>query len=135
MTLAVKRLRRILVVVASTALVLALAVPVGVAAAAVGDPGTIASIAGGPGVGDGGLAVNAYVGNPIGVAIDSGGNVYFVDQSNSTIRKVAADGTISRAAGLGFAGFSGDGGPAVDAELSIPYDVAIDGADNLYIAD
>ena len=85
--------------------------------------------------GDGGPAVEAELRNPYGVAVDSAGNVYITDVSNQRIRKVDSTGTITTIAGTGELGFSGDGGPAVEAELYDPAGVAVDSAGNLYIAD
>ncbi len=86
--------------------------------------------------GDGGLATNAELNYPSGIAIDSAGNVYIADQSNNRIRKVTAStGIISTIAGNGTAGYSGDGGLATSAELNDPDDVALDRAGNIYLAD
>ena len=92
-------------------------------------PGSSAS------AGDGGQAVEAELRSPYGVAVDSAGNVYIADTWNQRIRKIDSTGTITTIAGTGEFGFSGDGGPAVEAELYSPYGVAVDGAGNLYIAD
>jgi sugar lactone lactonase YvrE len=104
--------------------------------------GTISTVAGsGPGngtrgySGDGGPATSAQLGQPTGVAVDVAGNLYIVDTFNSVIRKVAADGTITTAAGNGAYGYSGDGGPATSAQLSAPEGIAVDAAGNFYIAD
>lgn len=85
--------------------------------------------------GDGGPAVEAQLNFPAGVSVDAAGNLYIADATNMRIRKVDPSGTISTFAGTGGQGFAGDGGPAVEAQLNFPYDVAVDGADNLYIAD
>ncbi|MFF4245635.1 RICIN domain-containing protein [Streptomyces sp. NPDC001822] len=85
--------------------------------------------------GDGGPAVKAQLNYPLGVAVDSTGALYICDHRNSRIRKVAADGKISTIAGSGVAGFKGDGEPAVAAQLKTPYALAVDGSDELYIAD
>ena len=88
--------------------------------------------------GDRGLATSAEVYNPEGLAVDSSGNVYFAEQANNVIRKVtAATGVISTIAGeANFeGGFSGDGGPAILANLSAPLDVALDSAGNVYVID
>jgi uncharacterized protein (TIGR03437 family) len=85
--------------------------------------------------GDGGLAINASLQTPVGVAVDQAGNVYIADGDNNRIRKVSVGGIISTFAGNGSEGFSGDGGLAVDAMINIPYDVAVDPAGNVYIAD
>ena len=85
--------------------------------------------------GDGGPAVEAQLYFPAGMAVDEAGNVYIAD-GNHRIRKVdASTGIISTVAGTGTAGFSGDGGPAVEARLDEPHGVALDSAGNLYIAD
>jgi sugar lactone lactonase YvrE len=90
--------------------------------------------------GDGGPATSAQLSNPIGVAVDSAGNIYIADSLNDEIRKVtAATGTISTIAGSrnrgGYPGNIGDGGPATAAFLNQPAGLALDSAGNLYIAD
>jgi uncharacterized protein (TIGR03437 family) len=95
--------------------------------------------------GDGGPATRASLAGPNGVAMDSAGNLYIVDMYNNRIRKVISGGTITTVVGDGFQGtddyglfsgrFSGDGGPATGASLSLPAGVAVDSAGNLYIAD
>ncbi len=86
--------------------------------------------------GDGGSATVASLADPIGVAIDSDGNLFIVDGSNHRVRKVdAATGAITTVAGNGTDAFSGDGGPATDASLQDPSGVAVDNAGNLFIAD
>jgi hypothetical protein len=98
--------------------------------------GTISTIAGdgtSGSSGDVGPALSARF-DPQSVAVDAAGNVYIVDMDNVRLRRVAADGTITTAAGGGN-GDSGDGGPATNARLSNPWGLALDGAGNLYIAD
>jgi uncharacterized protein (TIGR03437 family) len=85
--------------------------------------------------GDGGLASNARLSNPQGLALDSAGELYIADTDNEVIRKISANGTITTVAGSNSAGFSGDGGAAVDAKLHSPQAVAVDSSGNLYIAD
>jgi sugar lactone lactonase YvrE len=86
--------------------------------------------------GDGGLATSAQLSNPIGVAVDTAGNVYIADSSNNVVRRVdALSGVITTVAGTGIQGYSGDGGAALSAQLFAPYGVAVDSAGNLYIAD
>ena len=86
--------------------------------------------------GDGGPATAAQISNPNGVAVDSFGNVYFPDSSNNRIRKVSADGIITTVAGTGTLGYSGDGGPATDAELSFLSGIAVDSnGGKIYVAE
>jgi sugar lactone lactonase YvrE len=88
--------------------------------------------------GDGGPATQAMLGNPYGVAVDSYGTVYIADRDNNRIRTVTRNGIIQTVAGSGAqlaGGFSGDGGPAISAQLYFPEAVTVDGDDNIYIAD
>ena len=85
--------------------------------------------------GDGGAAVNAYLYNPLGVAVDSSGNVYIADTNNSRIRKVNTSGIITTIAGNGISGSAGDGGNAYDANLNAPWDITLDSSGNLYVSD
>jgi hypothetical protein len=86
--------------------------------------------------GDGGPATSAQVNMPWGVAVDSSGNIFFGDQNNNRVREIVkATGNVITVAGNGVAGFSGDGGPATSAELNTPYNVALDAAGDLFIAD
>jgi len=85
--------------------------------------------------GDGGQATEATFNQPQSVTVDSTGNVYISDTGNHRVRKVAPSGIITTVAGTGADGFSGDGGPATQANLNLPFQVAVDSAGNLYIAD
>src|SRR2546423_102904 len=96
---------------------------------------TIQTVAGSSLVGDGGKAVSAHLSDAQCLAIDRLGNIYIADSDNHRVRKVNPAGIIQTVAGLGFPGFSGDGGPAVEARLNAPYGLATDLAGNLYIAD
>lgn len=85
--------------------------------------------------GDGGSASSAQLSGSRGVALDASGNLYVADYSNQRIRMVAPNGTITTLAGTGAQGSSGDGGPAVNAQLNNPSGVAVDASGNVYIAD
>ena len=85
--------------------------------------------------GDSGPAVNATLNLPAAIALDDGGNLFIADTWNHVVRRVnLVSGVISRVAGSGEEGFSGDGGPAPSARLSAPQGVAV-AAGNLVIAD
>ena len=90
--------------------------------------------------GDGDAATSAQLNRPTGVAVDHSGNLYICDTNNNRIREVAAKtGVITTYGGNGIAGYSGDGGAAIDASLYISGSgfngIALDGAGNLYISD
>jgi sugar lactone lactonase YvrE len=85
--------------------------------------------------GDGGPATNAYLNTPRGVAVDPAGNLFIADAANNRVRAVDAKGVITTVAGKSATGFSGDGGAATNASLSVPEGIAFDSAGNLLIAD
>jgi len=85
--------------------------------------------------GDGGSATTAELNLPIGLVLDSAGNLYIADYGNNVVRKVTPAGTISTYAGSGVQGYSGDGGQATKAAMSGPQALALDNGNNLYIAD
>jgi sugar lactone lactonase YvrE len=86
--------------------------------------------------GDGGPATSASLNDPLGVAVDGGGNLFITDRGNHRVRMVnLSTGTIMTVAGNGFTGFSGDGGSATSASINNPVGVAVDGSGNLLIAD
>jgi hypothetical protein len=84
---------------------------------------------------DGGLATQARLSCPSALALDNLGDLYIADRCDDRVRKVDRHGIITTVAGKGVEGYSGDGGPATEAELYEPRGVAIDAAANLYIAD
>ena len=104
-------------------------------------PGDILTVAGTLGrdgyTGDGGAPASALLNIPLGVWVDSLGNIYIADSSNSAIREVVVvSGLIQTIAGngTGTGGFSGDGGPAGSASLNTPSSVAL-GSAGIFIAD
>lgn len=101
--------------------------------------GIITTIAGNGSLGysgDGVLATNTRLNKTSGICIDSCGNLFFSDEYNDRVRRIdAATKIISTVAGNGIAGFSGDGGLAVNAKLDHPTGVCIDHRGNLYIGD
>jgi secreted PhoX family phosphatase len=85
--------------------------------------------------GDGGAATNAKFASPVGVAVDSAGNLFIVDAWGQRVREVDhRTGVISTVVGNGQNAFSGDGGPATQASLSFPVGPAVDAAGNLYVS-
>jgi trimeric autotransporter adhesin len=102
--------------------------PVGIISTAVGT--------GSPGFsGDGGQAITARIYGPVGVAVDTAGNLFIADYLDQRIRKVSSTGVISTVAGNGLSGFSGDGGPATSAQFNQPWGIAVDATGNLFVAD
>ena len=85
--------------------------------------------------GDGSPAVVASLSTPLGVAVDSSGNLFIADHDYNVVRKVSAAGIISTVAGTTTDGFSGDGSAAINATLSAPQSVATGPGGVLYIAD
>ena len=100
--------------------------------------GIIATVAGNgtPGsAGDGGPATQAQLQMPRGLAFGPDGSLYIAEQAGNRVRRVRPDGTITPVAGTGALGFSGDGGPATQAELRYPFSVSVAADGTLYIAD
>jgi hypothetical protein len=85
--------------------------------------------------GDNGPAVRALLNQPDALVADKAGNLYICDSRNQRIRKVSTDGTITTIAGTGNIGSSGDGGPAIAADLNYPRGVTLDGLGNLYFVE
>ena len=85
-------------------------------------------------LGDGGPATQAHIVLPQGVAVDATGNVYVADGHDHRVRRIdAVTGVIETVAGTGESGYSGDGGPATQAQLAWPVGVAVDAAGNVYV--
>jgi streptogramin lyase len=86
--------------------------------------------------GDGGPAVKAELNEPYEVRFDRDGNLFFVERLNHLVRRVdAKTGAISTVAGDGKAGFGGDGGPAVQAQMREPHSLAFGPDGSLYVCD
>ncbi len=105
----------------------------------IGPTGTITRIAGTGTAGysgDGGPALEAQFNSPAFCTEALDGSIYVADRDNHIIRKIQANGIISTIAGIpGSPGFSGDGGPATEAQLDSPQDMTIDRSGNLYLID
>jgi uncharacterized protein (TIGR03437 family) len=85
---------------------------------------------------EGGPATDVALGGLEGLAVDRAGKIYLADAAANRVWKLdLGSRTLEPFAGTGVAGFSGDGGPAREARLNRPYDVAVDARGNLYIAD
>jgi hypothetical protein len=115
-----------------------------------GDPMTTCTSACTPGFnGDDVPAADMRIAQPFGqsaypagrIVYDPDGNLYFADTGNSIIRRIDTDGIAHRIAGLApepgrvQQGYSGDGGPATEAELYSPVDLALDADGTLYFTD
>ena len=86
--------------------------------------------------GDGGLATNAQLWFPADITTDEMGNLYIADSYNHRIRKViVATQVVTTVAGDGSEAYGGDNGPAIEAQLKLPTDVALGNWGELYIAD
>ncbi len=86
--------------------------------------------------GDGGPALEARVGNPYGLTLGPDGALYVCEIDTDRIRRIdMADGSISTVAGTGQEGYSGDGGPAIRADLHDPYEVRFDSDGNMYFVE
>ena len=105
--------------------------------------GLVSTVAGSgpPGVdrggyeGDGGLATEARLSEPIGVAFDARGDLFIADRDNHVVRMIDIHGVITTVAGTGKSGFSGDGDVAIKADLSDPEYIAVDSHGRVYFTD
>ncbi len=98
--------------------------------------GVVSTLAGSPGVSGSadGTGSAARFNFPVGIAVDSSGNVFVADSKNFTIRKITAAGVVTTYAGAAFQLGSTDG-PATSARFFLPYGVAVDAAGNVFVAD
>ena len=87
---------------------------------------TIQTVAGLDRLRDGNPANTVALRAPYDVAGDAAGNLYIADRADHRVRRIAPNGVISTVAGRGTSGFSGDGGPAINAQLDNPTCVAVD---------
>lgn len=100
-----------------------------------GEVSTVAGIGVAGDEGDGGPADQAALNTPTGVATDEAGNIYIADSGNHRVRVVSPDGRIAAFAGQGTSGYGGDQGPATEALLNWPADVALGPDGAVYVAD
>jgi len=103
------------------------------------DPGprhtftTLAGTPGGPGLADG-PAARAQYNSPLGIAVDSTGNIYVADAGNLVVRRISPDGEVTTLAGM--VGAEGtDDGTGGSARFQLPYGLAVDSTGNVYVAD
>jgi sugar lactone lactonase YvrE len=102
------------------------------------DGSTLSRWAGRNDLGDGGPAIEAQLTGAVGTVVDSQGRIFVADRLAYGVRGLPSVNPEAPALGVGgirFPGFSGDGGPATSAEMSVAIDMAIDVSDNLFVAD
>lgn len=85
--------------------------------------------------GDGGPATQAQMDNPFGVIRGPDGAIWYCEYTGQRVRKVTPDGVIHTIAGSGEKGYSGDGGPALQASFNLPHEIRFDAKGDLYIVD
>jgi uncharacterized protein (TIGR03437 family) len=85
--------------------------------------------------GEGGPARSASLRYPSDAVMDKAGNLYIYDSENLRIRRVTPDGVISTYAGTGVNGYTGDGGPALQAQIELDGKMAVDATGTLYFTD
>jgi sugar lactone lactonase YvrE len=85
--------------------------------------------------GDGAPGIYASLNHPQDICIAPDGSMYIADESDHRVRKLDSEGIIHTVAGAGTPGYTGDGGPAIEAKLNNPQFVTLDAGDNLYITD
>ena len=95
----------------------------------------ITTVAGGGAGGDGSLATAAQVYCPQYMAFDSHNNLYFTENLGHKVRRIDSLGIIETIAGTGIAGFTGDGGLAIYAQVNQPSGIAVDTSGNVFFCD
>jgi sugar lactone lactonase YvrE len=96
----------------------------------------VTTVLGGRTIGDGLRATEAFLRAPCGLDVARDGTIYFADTWNHRIRAIDPEtGSIRTVAGNGAREYGGDGGPALEAFLANPYDVAVDDRGNVFVAD
>jgi streptogramin lyase len=85
--------------------------------------------------GDGGPATSAKIDNPFGVIRGADGAIWFCEYTGQKIRRVDQNGVITTIAGTGKTGYTGDGGPALEATFNLPHEIRFDKAGDLYAVD
>jgi len=85
--------------------------------------------------GEGGPATAAQTDNPFGVVRGPDGAIWFCEYTGQRVRRIGADGRLHTVAGNGKKGYSGDGGPALEATFNLPHEIRFDKQGNLYIVD
>lgn len=85
--------------------------------------------------GDNGPATAAQLNDPFGVIRGPDGALWFCEYGGQRIRRIASDGTISTVAGTGTAGYTGDGGPALEATFNLPHEIRFDRDGHLFVVD
>ncbi|HLF41459.1 MAG TPA: hypothetical protein VI854_08300, partial [Acidimicrobiia bacterium] len=83
----------------------------------------------------GGKTATEKLAAPRTAAVDNFGNIFFTDTDNHLIRRVDPSGNVTTIAGNGSPGYSGDGGPATQAEIWRPHGIAVDNRGHVLIAD
>ncbi|HYA24983.1 MAG TPA: hypothetical protein VEF05_12525, partial [Terriglobales bacterium] len=86
-------------------------------------------------VGDGKPATSASLSWPLYATIDARGNIYISDNIHCRLRRIDTQGKISTVAGTGICGFSGENGPATEAQIYFPEGVVVDGHGNMFFSD
>jgi sugar lactone lactonase YvrE len=134
-----KNLKLLAIIIFFTLLIIACKKDSGIITTHATQAGSIISTIAGNGTagftGDGGNANNSELNKPKAIAIDTFGNIYITDYVNERIRKISPSGIISTFAGTGIAGYSGDGGSAVNCQINGANGITTDISGNVYFAD